>query len=46
MIAAEAVAELGRPGEARRLAARALARIDGPLDPLFAGMPRSPDLAG
>ncbi len=32
---------LGRPGEARRLAARALEGIDGPLDPLFAGIPRS-----
>lgn len=42
VIAAEATAELGRPGEARRLAGRALAAVDGPLDPLFAGMPRSP----
>jgi len=41
VIAAEAVAALGRPGEARRLAARALKVIDGPLDPVFAGMPRS-----
>jgi hypothetical protein len=41
LIAAEAVSELGRPGEARRLAARVLARTHGPLDPLFAGMPRA-----
>lgn len=41
VIAAEAVAKLGRPGEARRLVGRALAAVDGPLDPLFAGMPRS-----
>lgn len=41
VIAAEAVAALGRPAEARRLAARALEAVDGPLDPVFAGMPRS-----
>ncbi len=41
VIAAEAVAAEGRPGEARRLAARALEGIDGPLDPVFAGIPRS-----
>jgi hypothetical protein len=41
VIAAEAVAAVGRPGEARRLAGRALGAVDGPLDPLFAGMPRS-----
>ena len=41
VIAAEAVAAVGRPGEARRLAGRALKVVDGPLDPLFAGMPRS-----
>ena len=41
VIAAESVSALGRPGEARRLAARALEGIDGPLDPLFAGIPRS-----
>jgi tetratricopeptide (TPR) repeat protein len=41
VIAAEAVAALGRPGEARRLAGRALEAVDGPLDPIFAGMPRS-----
>jgi hypothetical protein len=41
VIAAEAVAALGRPGEARRLAGRALESVHGSLDPLFAGMPRS-----
>ena len=41
VIAAEAVAALGRPGEARRLAGRALAQVAGPLDPVFAGLPRS-----
>jgi tetratricopeptide (TPR) repeat protein len=41
VIAAESVSALGRPGEARRLAARALEGIDGPLEPLFAGIPRS-----
>ena len=41
IIAAEAVAALGRPGEARRLAGRALESVHGSLDPLFAGMPRS-----
>lgn len=41
LIAAEAVAAAGRPAEARRLAGRALAAIDGPLDPVFAGMHRS-----
>ncbi len=41
LIAAEFVAAQGRPGEARRLAARALALTDGPLDAVFAGMPRS-----
>ena len=40
-IAAEAAAALGRPNEARRLANRALERIGGPIDGLFAGMPRS-----
>ena len=40
-IAAEAAAALGRPNEARRLANRAIACVDGPIDPLFAGMPRS-----
>ena len=42
VIAAESVAAQGRPGEARRLAGRALEASDGPLDALFAGMPRSP----
>jgi hypothetical protein len=41
VIAAEATAALGRPGEARRLAARALESVGGSLDLLFAGMPRS-----
>lgn len=41
VVAAEAVAALGRPGEARRLAGRALSAADGSLDPLFAGMPRA-----
>ena len=41
VIAAEAQAALGRPGEARRLAGRAMDRADGSLDPVFAGMQRS-----
>ncbi len=41
IVAAEATAALGRPGEARRLAGRALELVDGPIDPIFAGMPRS-----
>ncbi len=41
VIATEAVASAGRPIEARRLASRALAVVEGPLDPLFAGMPRA-----
>jgi hypothetical protein len=41
IVAAEATAALGRPGEARRLAGRTLELIDGPLDATFAGMPRS-----
>ncbi|MEX1170221.1 MAG: hypothetical protein WEE50_08790 [Chloroflexota bacterium] len=40
-IAAEAAAALGRPNEARRLARRAMERVEGPIDALFAGMPRS-----
>lgn len=40
-IAAEAAAALGRPNEARRLATRALEHVGGPVDSLFAGMPRS-----
>ncbi|HEY3163653.1 MAG TPA: hypothetical protein VGJ71_04800 [Candidatus Limnocylindrales bacterium] len=42
VIAAEAQAALGRPAEARRLAGRALERANGSLDPVFAGMQRSP----
>ena len=41
IIAAEIQASLGRPGEARRLAGRALERSDGPIDAVFSGMPRS-----
>ena len=41
-IAAESIAALGRPGEARRLAGRAVAAAEGrSIDVLFAGMPRS-----
>jgi tetratricopeptide (TPR) repeat protein len=42
IVAAEAAADRGRPTEARRLAAKALAIADGSIDALFAGMPRSP----
>jgi hypothetical protein len=42
VIAAEATAALGRPGEARGLAARAVGKLDGTVDAVFAGMPRSP----
>lgn len=41
VIAAEATAALGRPGEARRLAGQALETADIPLDAIFAGIPRS-----
>jgi tetratricopeptide (TPR) repeat protein len=41
VIAAEATAAVGRPGEARRIAGRALEGADAPLDRIFAGMPRS-----
>lgn len=41
VVAAEAAAALGRPTEARRLAGQALGIMDGPIDPIFAGMPRS-----
>lgn len=41
VIAAEAIAAAGRPGEARRFSTRVLEREDIPLDRLFAGMPRS-----
>jgi len=40
-IAAEAAAALGRPNEARRLANKAMERLGGTIDGLFAGMPRS-----
>lgn len=40
-IAAEAAAAAGRPNEARRLATRAIEKVTGPIDNLFAGMPRS-----
>ncbi|HET9083708.1 MAG TPA: hypothetical protein VFN41_04835 [Candidatus Limnocylindrales bacterium] len=42
VVAAEAAAARGRPSEARRLAAKALAASDGSIDAIFAGMPRSP----
>ena len=42
IVAAEAAAARGRPTEARRLAAKALAASDGSIDAIFAGMPRSP----
>ena len=41
VIAAEAAASLGRPGEAKRLATRALERLDVPLERIFAGIARS-----
>jgi len=41
VVAAEAVAALGRPSEARRLASLALAEAGPRLDEIFAGMPRS-----
>jgi hypothetical protein len=41
VIAAEATAALGRPGEARRLAGQALESGDVPLDAIFAGIPKS-----
>ncbi len=40
-IAAEAAAAIGRTAEAGRLATRALRHLDGSLDDLFAGMPKS-----
>jgi len=42
VVAAEATAALGRPGEARSLAGRALDQAERQIDPVFAGMPRSP----
>ena len=41
LVTAEVQAHLGRPGEARRIAARALENHTGPIEALFAGMPRS-----
>jgi hypothetical protein len=41
VVAAESAAALGRPTESRRLATQAQARMAGPIDPIFAGMPRS-----
>jgi len=41
VIAAESAAALGRPNEARRLAMRAMDCLGGPVDGIFAGMPRS-----
>ena len=41
IVAAEAAAARGRPTEARRLAAKALAAANGSIDRIFAGMPRS-----
>ena len=41
VIAAEAAAALGRPGEARRLATRAIEHSEVPLDRIFAGIARS-----
>jgi hypothetical protein len=41
IIAAEATAALGRPGEARRLAGRALELVGEPIDAVFAGMAHS-----
>ena len=41
VVAAEAASAIGRPGEARRLATRAMAAAPGAIDQIFAGMPRS-----
>ncbi len=41
LIAAETASLAGRPGEARKLARRALETLDQPLDAVFAGQPRS-----
>ena len=41
VIASEAAASVGRPGEARRYAQRAMAMAGGTIDAIFAGMPRS-----
>ena len=45
IITAEAAVAIGRPGEARRLATKAMSAAGGTLDALFAGMPRSARLA-
>ncbi|HET9457585.1 MAG TPA: hypothetical protein VFO78_09600 [Candidatus Limnocylindrales bacterium] len=42
VISAELQSHLGRPAEARRIAARALARDEEAIEEIFAGMPRSP----
>lgn len=42
VIGCEAAAALGRPGEARRLATRAIETADRPLDAFFAGIERCP----
>jgi hypothetical protein len=42
VVSAELQASLGRPGEARRLAGKALTTSNEPVDRIFAGMPRSP----
>lgn len=41
LVSAEVQAHLGRPGEARRIAARVLEQSTGQIDGMFAGMPRS-----
>lgn len=41
VVAAEAAMARGRPTESRRLAERAMVRANGPIDPVFAGMPRA-----
>jgi hypothetical protein len=41
VVAAEAAAAMGRPTESRKLATQAQAQMGGPIDPIFAGMPRS-----
>ena len=41
VVASEAASALGRPSEARRLAGRAMSLHGGPVDHVFAGMPRS-----
>jgi tetratricopeptide (TPR) repeat protein len=42
VISAELQSHLGRPAEARRIAARALAQDEEAVEEIFAGMPRSP----